>query len=429
MANVRGLCASFVLALFVINNSAVAQPANDKEWAPLPRPCTCCPNWGNGEITGITGCPNLYKEQRTYVSFYDPPEIYGRSIGRGQCASFGTIQCWPGFRQPTFQETGSTASAYYRQWVAKVDEKVVVFPPNEEPDCQTSLTLTFTAPETSSGSCLKQVATGCSTQPDFSGNCPIGTTNNGCNGCCSDAESNACTSSGWVWSFTQGECRDPNGLCWDQQYECVIVGQMWNEFACGCTGPCAPTSPILIDVAGDGFDLTDNAGGVSFDMNGDGARENLSWTTAGDDDAWLAFDRNGDGLIDKGAELFGNFTYQPNNSVGEERQGFLALAEFDRAASFANGGYSGNGDEIINKDDAVFSSLRLWQDINHNGISEPSELHSLERLGLYSIELNYAESKHMDRHGNWFRYRAKVRDRRGAQLGRWAWDVFLIHKP
>jgi len=201
---------------------------------------------------------------------------------------------------------------------------------------------------------------------------------------------------------------------------------MWNEFACGCTGPCAPTSPIVVDVDGDGFDLTNGSGGVSFDMNGDGTPEKLSWTITGDDDAWLVMDRNGNGLIDKGAEFFGNFTYQPSSVPGGERHGFLALAEFDKEAGYANGGYGGNGDGIINKDDAVFSSLRLWQDINHNGLSESAELHTLEQLGVYSIDLDYAESRHMDHHGNWFKYRAKVRDRHGAHVGRWAWDVFLI---
>lgn len=222
-------------------------------------------------------------------------------------------------------------------------------------------------------------------------------------------------------------CRSPSDVCYDQQYPCSGWGESWNEFACGCAGPCAPTSPILVDVLGDGFSLTDKAGGVSFDFNGDNTPEKLSWTAAGSDDAWLVLDRDGDGLISKGAELFGNYTYQPQ--TGTEKQGFLALSEFDKPASPYNGQYGGNSDGVIDSGDAIFSALRLWQDVNHNGISEPSELRTLSELGLATLDLKYKESKLTDQYGNRFRYRAKVKDVNGDQVGRWAWDVFLVSSP
>jgi hypothetical protein len=205
------------------------------------------------------------------------------------------------------------------------------------------------------------------------------------------------------WCGIDPECEDPD--CGE--------GFHWSYISCRCIR----NSPIVIDVAGNGFSLTGNSGGVYFDLNSDSDREKLSWTSAGADDAFLALDRNGNGAVDDGTELFGNFAPQPPS---EEPNGFRALAEYDKKEN------GGNDDGMISSLDSIFSSLRLWQDTNHNGISEGKELRALPALGIMAMQLNYHETKRTDEHGNQFKYRARVWDSQGRQVGGWAWDVFLL---
>ena len=201
---------------------------------------------------------------------------------------------------------------------------------------------------------------------------------------------------------------------------CTTHFGWWDDGMCACNDY---SSPIIIDTAGDGIALTTLADGVRFDLNNDGVVERVAWTSNQSNDGWLSLDRNGNGLIDNGAELFGNYTPQPQPPSGQERNGFLALAEYDKPSN------GGNGDGVITSADSVFSSLRIWQDINQNGVSETAELKTLLVLAIAIIELDYKYAKRIDEFGNQFRYRAKVKDEPGNQLGRWAWDVFVVTAP
>jgi hypothetical protein len=126
--------------------------------------------------------------------------------------------------------------------------------------------------------------------------------------------------------------------------------------------------PIVLDLNNNGLELTDvtKGEGVNFDIKGDGKKVNVSWVKPGD--GFLVLDKNNNGVIDSGKELFGDQNGAAN--------GFLELAKYDS-----------DSNSLINSKDSIFSKLSVWQDFNRNGLSEKSELNSLSSFGISSISL------------------------------------------
>lgn len=159
-------------------------------------------------------------------------------------------------------------------------------------------------------------------------------------------------------------------------------------------------TPIILDLGRRNLDLTSAAEGISFDIDGDGVPETIAWVDPFGGDALLAMDRDGDGRIADGRELFGSAAPQPPSL---ERNGFLALAAYDDPLL----GGDGNGE--ITPYDGVWQALRAWIDRNQNGVSDDGELLSLDQAGVLSLGLEYHELRKKDRHGNQYRYRSWMR--------------------
>ena len=220
---------------------------------------------------------------------------------------------------------------------------------------------------------------------------------------------------------TCGFCSDTGEACGSSS-DCCTSGYTCTNGACAApircfnNPSCSGGTPIILDTGGHGFHLTSAMGGVLFDLTGTGSPVQLGWTVSGADNAFLALPA-ADGLVHSGKQLFGNFTPQPPSP---DPNGFLALAVYDLPSN------GGNGDGIIDSRDAIYPYLRLWVDANHDGISQPGELHTLPSLGVNSISLAYKLDRRTDQYGNEFRYRAEVNPGDPTNAGRMAYDVFFV---
>jgi len=171
-----------------------------------------------------------------------------------------------------------------------------------------------------------------------------------------------------------------------------------------------PASPIVFDLGDVGYDLTNVNEGVRFDIDADGAPEKVSWTAVGADDAFLALDRNGNGQIDDGGELFGTATKLANGKTSAH--GYIPLAELD----FETNGGNGNG--YVDEADRDFGTLLLWTDRNHDGRSSRDELRRLRDRGIFAIALHPDESDVVDEHGNRLAYVSPAYAWRGNRIQR-----------
>jgi hypothetical protein len=181
-----------------------------------------------------------------------------------------------------------------------------------------------------------------------------------------------------------------------------------------------PGCPILMDLENDGIHLT-GLDPVWFDIDADGGLDLISWTDRGE--GLLALDRNRNGLIDDGSELFGDATRLSDGS--RALNGYLALAELDTWV------FGGNEDGHIDVTDAAFGSLQMWIDRSHDGVSQPEELQTLQQAGILRIGLGYRRSNRTDRHGNELRFlgRAWKVDRHEVVRPILTWDVFFLVRP
>ena len=136
--------------------------------------------------------------------------------------------------------------------------------------------------------------------------------------------------------------------------------------------------PLALDLDGDGIETVATKGfaGALFDHRSQGIRTATGWVSA--DDGLLVRDLNGNGIIDNGGELFGDNTRLKDGSLA--KHGYAALAELDT-----------NGDKVISAADAAFSSLRVWRDLNQDGISQADELRTLEESGILSLNVDYKD--------------------------------------
>ncbi|HEV2722884.1 MAG TPA: bacteriocin fulvocin C-related protein [Thermoanaerobaculia bacterium] len=191
---------------------------------------------------------------------------------------------------------------------------------------------------------------------------------------------------------------------------CDPPSQCSADWVSGC-------SPIVINFENGSYRLTGANDPVMFDISGTGHPVRIGWTKPGADEAFLALDRDHDEKITSGVELFGTTT--PLADGSSAGNGFKALAQYDD-----------NHDGVIDEQDAIWFQLLLWRDLNHDGISQPSELTPVAMSSLKSISLDYHWTGRRDQWGNGFKYESTVSiAKERAVTSRPVYDIFFVPVP
>ena len=147
------------------------------------------------------------------------------------------------------------------------------------------------------------------------------------------------------------------------------------------------SDPLVFDLDKDGLETTgiSAANTIYFDHDDDGIKTASGWVKS--DDAFLVLDKNANGLIDSGRELFGDATRKSNGRLATD--GFDALQDLDS-----------NGDGKINNNDSQFANLRLWRDLNQDGISQSNELFTLSSQNIAAINVSSTDHSQILSNGN-----------------------------
>jgi hypothetical protein len=185
----------------------------------------------------------------------------------------------------------------------------------------------------------------------------------------------------------------PQRLCYD--------GPVRPE-RCTFANDCIENCPLVVNSGSGAWSLTGLENPVRFDLDADGIKERTGWTAMDSSLAFVALDRNGNGVIDDGSELFGNHTPLPTGSPAAN--GFEALRQYDS-----------DHDGVITASDPIWGSLLLWTDRNHDGLSAPDELERMLATQFGTLETEYERVRRYDHTGNMYRFlshcrRAKARE-------------------